>query len=259
MLQLGDLRRSWNRSIGEGGGYRRKITATPAIAGGQVFTMDSDGAVSAFDVASGNRHWNTDTQPKKDRSTNVGGGLAAVGGTVYATTGRAEALALDARTGKIIWRSALETPARSAPTVVDNRLFVTTLDDRMLAFSTSDGKRLWSFQATAPATSVLGAPAPAYADGLVVGGFGSGDLVTLRADTGTLAWSDSLAAVQRAQQPGRPVRHPRLAGGLRQRGLRDRRRRLAAGARPALRPAAVGARDAAASRRPGLPATGCSC
>ena len=79
---------------------------------------------------------------------------------------------------------------------MDNRLFVTTLDDRMLAFSTSDGKRLWSFQATASATSVLGAPAPAYADGLVVGGFGSGDLVTLRADTGTLAWSDSLAAVQ---------------------------------------------------------------
>ena len=196
VVQLGDLRRSWSRSIGEGGGYRRKITATPVIAGGQVFTMDSDGAVSAFDVASGNRHWNTDTQPKKDRSTNVGGGLAAAGSIVYATTGRAEALAIDARTGKIIWRSALDTPARSAPTVVDNRLFVTTLDDRMLAFSTSDGKRLWAFQATASATSVLGAPAPAYADGLVVGGFGSGDLVTLRADTGTLAWSDSLAAAQ---------------------------------------------------------------
>ncbi len=195
-VQLGDLRRSWRRSIGEGGGYRQKITATPVIAGGQVFTMDSDGAVSAFDLANGTRHWNTDTEPKKDRSTNVGGGLAAVGGTVYATTGRAEALALDARTGKITWRSPLDTPARSAPTVADNRLFVTTLDNRMLALNTADGKRLWNYQATSAATSVLGEPAPAFSDGLVVGGFGSGDLVTLRADTGTLAWSDSLAAAR---------------------------------------------------------------
>ncbi len=195
-VQLGDLRRSWRRSIGEGGGYRQKITATPVVGGGQVFTMDSDGSVSAFDLASGTRRWNTDTEPKKDRSTNVGGGLAVVGSTVFATTGRAEALALDARTGKIGWRTSIDTPARSAPTIADNRLFVTTLDNRMLALSPSDGKRLWSYQATAAATSVLGEPAPAYADGLVVGGFGSGDLVTLRADTGTLVWSDSLAAAR---------------------------------------------------------------
>ena len=195
-VQLGDLSKSWRRSIGEGGGYRAKITATPVSAGGQVFTMDSDGAVSAFDLATGNRHWNTETQPKKDRSTNVGGGLAAVGGMVFATTGRAEALAMDARTGKITWRSPLDTPARSAPTIADNRLYVCTLDNRMLAFAVADGKRLWNYQATSAATSVLGEPAPAYSDGLIVGGFGSGDLVTLRADTGTLAWSDSLAAAR---------------------------------------------------------------
>ena len=195
-LQLGDLRHAWHRSIGEGGGYRQKITATPVIAGGQVFTMDSGGSISAFDVATGNRHWNTDTEPKKNRSTNVGGGLAVMGGRVFATTGFGELLALNAGDGKIAWRSPLDTPARSAPTVVDDRAFLTTLDDRMLAFSTTDGKRLWTYTATSAATAVLGEPAPAYADGIVVGGFGSGDLVALRADSGTLAWSDSLAAAR---------------------------------------------------------------
>ena len=196
-IQLTDVsRRAWRRSIGEGGGYRQKITATPVIAGGRVFAMDSDGSVSAFDVQTGDRRWNTDTEPKKDRSTNVGGGLAVVGATLYATTGRAEALAIDAGTGAIRWRSELDSPARSAPTVADNRLYVTTLDNRMLALALADGKRLWSYQATAAATSVLGEPAPAFADGLVVGGFGSGDLVTLRAESGTLAWSDSLASAR---------------------------------------------------------------
>ncbi len=65
-----------------------------------------------------------------------------------------------------------------------------------MALAVPDGKRLWSFQATAAATSVLGEPAPAYSDGLVVGGFGSGDLVALRAESGSLAWSDSLAAAR---------------------------------------------------------------
>ncbi len=195
-LQLGDLSHVWRRSIGEGGGYRRKITGTPVISGGRVFTIDSDASISAFDLATGNRQWNTDTEPKKNRSTNLGGGVAVMGSTLFATTGLGEVLALDAGNGKITWRSPLDTPARSAPTIADNRLYVTTLDDRMLAFSISDGKRLWSYQATSAATAVLGEPAPAYADGLVIGGFGSGDLVALRADSGTLAWSDSLAAAR---------------------------------------------------------------
>jgi outer membrane protein assembly factor BamB len=193
-VQLGDLSRRWRRSIGEGGGYRRVITATPVIANGTVFTMDSDATVSAFDLASGERRWDRETQARKDRSTNVGGGLAFANGTVFATTGRAEALAIEAGGGKIIWRSGIETPARSAPTFADNKLFFTTVDNRLLALAPTDGKRVWTYQATNAATSVLGMPAPAFSDGLVVAGFGSGDLVCVRSDSGTIAWSDSLAA-----------------------------------------------------------------
>ena len=43
-------------------------------------------------------------------------------------------------------------------------------------------------------TAVLGQPAPAYADGLVVAGFGSGELVCLRAESGNVVWSDNLGA-----------------------------------------------------------------
>ncbi len=98
-VAVGNLSRSWERSIGEGGGYRAKITAAPVVAGGRVFMMDSDGSITAFDAATGSRHWNTDTQGEKDRSTNVGGGLAVAAGVVYASTGRGEVLALDAGSG----------------------------------------------------------------------------------------------------------------------------------------------------------------
>ena len=41
---------------------------------------------------------------------------------------------------------------------------------------------------------MLGQPAPAYYRGLVVVGLGSGELACLRADSGSVAWSDGLGA-----------------------------------------------------------------
>lgn len=193
-LAVSGLAPGWRSSIGSGGGYRRKITAQPVAAGGRVFAMDSDGTVSAFDAAGGGRAWRTGTRGEEDRSTNVGGGITTAGDTLYAATGRAEALALDAGTGEVRWRSALGAPARSAPTFADGRLFINLLDGKLLALNAATGERAWAYQAEPAATALLGQPAPAYADGLVVAGFGTGDLVAVRAESGGLAWSDSLAS-----------------------------------------------------------------
>jgi outer membrane protein assembly factor BamB len=190
------LQPAWRSSIGEGGGYRQKVTAQPLVAAGRVFTMDSDATVTAFDLATGSRIWRTDTQGEKDRSTNVGGGIAFAGGAIYAATGRGEALALDAGTGAIRWRKDLDAPGRSAPCVADGRLFITTIDNRLLSLKAADGARQWSYQAASSATTVLAQSAPAYSDGLVVAGFGSGDLAAVRAESGGLAWTDSLASAR---------------------------------------------------------------
>jgi outer membrane protein assembly factor BamB len=191
----GKLTQAWTANIGEGAGYRDKITAQPLVSGDQVFTMDSDGNVRAFGLADGRRQWETSTQAEDDRSTNVGGGISVDGGIVYAATGRAELLAIDAHGGAIKWRVPLGTPARSGPTIADGRLFVPTLDNRLIAFSAADGKQSWVYQGTAAATSVLGDASPACANGVVVAGFGSGDLVALRADSGTVVWTDTLAPI----------------------------------------------------------------
>lgn len=185
---------AWRSSIGDGGGYRAKITAQPIVFNGAVVTMDSDGLVSAFDLATGSRRWRTDTQDVEDRSTNVGGGVTYADGTVFATTGRAELLSLDAGSGAIRWRKPLGSPARSAATIADGRLFVLTLDNRLQAFTQTNGDRQWTYQANSSATTLFGEAAPAYADGLVVAGFGSSELLGLRAESGALAWSDSLAS-----------------------------------------------------------------
>ena len=190
------LAEAWKSNIGEGGGYRRKITARPVIAGGRVFAMDSDAVVSAFDIRSGGRLWRFETAREDEDSTNVGGGIALDGGTLYAATGLADVIAIDAGTGKPRWRTRLPTAARAAPTIADGRLYIPTLDDQMVALSAADGAKQWAYQASAADTSVLGLPSPAFADGLLVAGFGGGDLICLRAATGAVSWTDSLASIR---------------------------------------------------------------
>ena len=191
------LTEAWRVNIGAGGGYRRKIMAQPVAADGIVYVMDSDAVVSAFDMARGSRVWRFDTKDKDDDSTNVGGGLTLDQGTLYAVNGLAELVAIDAAKGTMRWRSRFGAPTRSAPTVVEGRLFVTTIEDRLLALAADDGRQLWSHQAANPTTSILGRPAPAYSTGLVVGGFGSGELATLRAESGNVVWTDTLATAIR--------------------------------------------------------------
>jgi len=196
-LEVGDrLAQAWAADIGDGGGYRRKILAHPVSADGVIFTMDSAGAVSAFQIATGARLWRFDTPAEDDRSDNIGGGLAVDQGTLYAVNGLAELVALDAAKGTVRWRKGTGTPARSAPTVADGRVFLSTIDDRLVAFATQDGRQLWSYQATTAATAFLGQSAPAYAEGFVVAGFGSGEVAAVRADSGIVVWTDTLAAAR---------------------------------------------------------------
>jgi outer membrane protein assembly factor BamB len=190
------LTKAWTADIGAGGGYRRKILAQPVVADGVVYTMDSAAVVSAFQLADGSRLWRFDTKPDDIDSTNTGGGLSVEQGVVYATNGVAEVVALDAAKGTVHWRQNIGAPARSAPTVAEGRVFVISIEDKLLALAADDGRILWSHQASVAVTEVLGRPAPAYSRGLVVAGFGSGELAALRADSGSLAWSDSLGAAR---------------------------------------------------------------
>ncbi len=185
---------AWKAEIGDGGGYRKIIMAQPVVLGGTVFAMDSDAVVSAFSLDTGKRLWRVDTKPKDLDSTNVGGGLGVDGNTLYADNGLSSLVALDVATGKEKWHSNLAFPARSAPMIADGRVFVSTIDDRLLAFTAADGRQLWTHQAAEPVTSMLGQPAPGYWRGLVVAGFGSGELACLRADSGSVVWTDGLGA-----------------------------------------------------------------
>ncbi len=191
------INQAWQASIGHPGGYRDKLIAQPVVFADRVWVMDSRATVTAFDLASGARVWRVDTRSKDDRgATATGGGIAYADGRLYVVTGRADALALEAGSGATLWRVSTTMPAMGAPTVEGGILYFGTIDQKLRALSLADGHQIWEYQASPTDKAVLEQPPPAAANGAVVAGFASGDIVALDARTGAVDWSDNLAAVR---------------------------------------------------------------
>jgi outer membrane protein assembly factor BamB len=167
------------------------------LVGGQVFAMDSDAAVTARSAADGRQSWRRVTRPKHATEQNIGGGIGYDGGRIYASTGYGELLALDAASGNILWRQALDFPTRTAPVIAGGLVAVVVQNDLLLTFDARTGTPGWRFSGTisgggGAAVGVTGAPA--YADGILVAGFSSGTLAALDANSGTPVWEQSLAS-----------------------------------------------------------------
>ncbi|HTQ71202.1 MAG TPA: PQQ-binding-like beta-propeller repeat protein [Acidocella sp.] len=187
----------WQAGIGSAGGYRQPLAASPVVSGGHVFTMDSDAHIRALSLSDGTELWHTNTRPKHASNQNIGGGIAFDSGKIYASTGYGEALALDAASGKILWRQALDFPARSVPLVAAGLVAIVTQNDLLLTFDAGSGTPGWRFSGavgTAPMTAASVTGAPAFTDGIVVAGFSTGLLAAIDATSGTPVWEQSLAA-----------------------------------------------------------------
>ena len=112
------------------------------------------------------------------------------------TNGYAEILKVKASDGGIVWRKRLPAPSRAAPTVIDGRVFVTTLDNRVVALDEGSGDTLWIYVGIAETAGLLGAASPAANADIVVAVFSSGEVTALRVENGSVAWSDNISSVR---------------------------------------------------------------
>ncbi|HYD18764.1 MAG TPA: PQQ-binding-like beta-propeller repeat protein [Patescibacteria group bacterium] len=199
-LALGPkLARAWKSSIGRGADKRTPLTALPIVAENSVYALDTKGELSSFALADGKRQWHKSLLPKKEEDTGaVGGGLAYASGRLFATTGYKFVQALNPKDGAQLWRASLPAPARSAPTVMDERVYVVTLDNRLSVFSAKDGSPLWEYAGVSETTNLLGSASPAADASLVVLPLSSGEIFGLRPENGQVAWEDNLSSVRRS-------------------------------------------------------------
>lgn len=184
----------WAVSIGSGNSRRNRVAAAPVVVAGRVVAMDARSVVTAVSTG-GALQWQTSLAPDYDKTaTEVsGGGLAAHGNRIYATTGFGELVALDAGSGAVIWRQRLEAPAIGAPATDGRAVYAVARDGAGVAVAADTGKILWQVPGTRSASGMVGTGSPAVGDGAIIFPFSSGEVAAVDPAEGTRTWGAAVA------------------------------------------------------------------
>jgi len=207
----GPLKELWEADAGEGSNDNSKLTAPPIVAGGHVYVLDARLRVFAFNAETGEELWRVSVAPKGHQSlfnllsfglfgsdTRVDptkgftGGIAYDDGRLFATNGFGEILALDASSGKELWRDSVGVPIVNAPVANGGRVFVSSQDNHFHAFAENNGRELWDHQGITESAGMLEATSAAVQGEFVIVPYTSGELFAMRVQNGQPAWSDML-------------------------------------------------------------------
>jgi outer membrane protein assembly factor BamB len=207
----GPLRTIWETDSGKGSDDDSRLTAPPIVAEGRVYVLDAQAHVFAFGARDGRPLWDRSLAPENaddsdffnifglfssdmdiDPSKGFGGGTAYDDGKLFVSTGFGDVFALDAATGRKLWKANLEVPIVNAPVANGGRVFVSSEDNHFVALAESDGRVLWDHQGITESAGILSSTSAAVSGDTVIVPYTSGELYALRIDNGTPEWNDML-------------------------------------------------------------------
>ncbi|MFW2542592.1 PQQ-binding-like beta-propeller repeat protein [Primorskyibacter sp. 2E107] len=185
----GSFQPIWQTSIGAGDGRRKRLNVDPVVAGGRVFTMDSEFVVRATSTG-GAPLWSHDLTPLRDKNYQAqGGGLAYEGGRLYVASGFGTVTAMDPETGGEIWTQRLGNTATGAPSIRDGVVYLTSGDSLGWALEADDGRIRWQLDGVGDSNNVAGAPSPALGEKRVIFSFGDASVQAAFLQGGLKLWS----------------------------------------------------------------------
>ncbi|MFZ7089560.1 PQQ-binding-like beta-propeller repeat protein [Primorskyibacter sp. 2E233] len=182
----------WQTSIGAGDSRRKRLNVDPVVAGGRIFTMDSEHVVRATSP-SGAALWSHVLTPQRDENYEAqGGGIAYDNGRLYVASGFGTVTAIDPASGGEIWTQRLGNTATGAPSIRDGILYIVSGDTVGWALETETGRVRWQIEGVGDVDNVAGAPSPAIGPKRVVFSFGNGTVQTTFRQGGLSLWSADL-------------------------------------------------------------------
>jgi alcohol dehydrogenase (cytochrome c) len=136
-----------------------KFEATPLVVDGVMYTVEAPNNVVALDAATGRPFWQFNYTPAPEARAccgRVNRGVAILGDTLYLGTIDAFLLAIDAKTGQLLWKSQVAVAKEGYsithnPTIVKDKVIVGTgggdgpIRGYISAFDAKSGKEVWRF------------------------------------------------------------------------------------------------------------------
>ena len=145
------------------------LWAQPATSADHVYFTSMDHSLYALDKSSGNKVWSTELG-----AASVGTPVLGENGRLYIGTLNKEMLAIDAATGRILWRTPTEGAVWSGPAMKSDAIYFGDLTGKFYALNPENGAILWTAQPDGP---IVGTPV--ITETALVFGTESGSLVAL--------------------------------------------------------------------------------
>jgi alcohol dehydrogenase (cytochrome c) len=155
---VGSLRKLWQHKPGTLLRRHMRNESTPIVVDGMLIYTDINNLVMAVDVRSGEEQWRykPDLGPAALCCGTVNRGVAVYGDKVYLASLDARVIALDRRTGKVVWDVKAATTSEGysftmAPLAADGKIIVGASGGEfgargfVDAYDPATGKRLWRF------------------------------------------------------------------------------------------------------------------
>jgi alcohol dehydrogenase (cytochrome c) len=133
-----------------------KFEATPLVVNGVLYTVQAPNDVVALDAVTGRIFWTYSHQPAPSRTCcgRVNRGLAILGDTLFMGTVDAHLLAIDAKSGQLLWDTVVADAAQQfsitmPPMVVRDKVYIGTAGGDLgirgfvAAFEVNTGKEVW--------------------------------------------------------------------------------------------------------------------
>lgn len=173
--------RIWSASVGDGSEFLR-LALAPAGLGDRVFAASRDGAVTAWDAATGRRLWRIELE------TPLSAGPGAGSNTVVVAGSDGDIVALRDEDGTVMWRTDVARESLASPIVVDDSVVVYTIDGSLRVLSRFNGNERWSMSEQLPPLTLRGSSSPVVVNRTVVAGFDNGRLIATGLPDGSPRW-----------------------------------------------------------------------
>ncbi len=142
---------------------------------------------------------------KRDLDEALAAGVGADARQVLAVTRKGEVFSLDAENGETRWRQKMGTEILARPVLSEKQVLLRSGDGQVIGADPDSGSILWRVRRSVPALTVRGLSAPLIIDNVALIGFASGRLSGIEVESGAELWSARIFRARGSNEVNRLV------------------------------------------------------
>lgn len=188
------IEKKWEINIGEGEGGIGPYIISPIVYKNIIFTIDNEGRVQARDYSKGSLIWKLKLEEEFEEGISFIGGLSAKNDMVLISTGLGNIYALNYKSGEIQWKKNFLSQISAPPVILNNKIFVTTDDNQLLAVELNSGDNIWNHSGNIENLSIIGGVNPAIDNDVIYVTYSTGEIFALNINNGAIQWYENIGS-----------------------------------------------------------------